>query len=142
MNNNNEFYEQLDNFKELLFEDIKDIATKFNIPLIVWGENSASEYGYEKISDTGLYLDDNWVKRYGVNNNTTDNDWHDKILNQKNTIAYNYDRNKSFVPLSIFLGEFLKWDVKKSFKVEKKNGNHIVFFFSFKIRIIILLASL
>jgi len=105
-----------------IFNLPRKIAYKFKIPLIIYGENSASEYGYEKFSDTGLYLDDNWVKRYGVNNNTTDSDWHDKILNPKNTIAYNYDKNKSFKPLSIFLGEFLKWDVKKSFKIAKKNG--------------------
>ena len=27
------------------------IAEKFNIPLIVWGENSASEYGYKNLKN-------------------------------------------------------------------------------------------
>lgn len=105
-----------------IFNLPRKIASKFRIPLIVYGENSASEYGYTKFSDTGFYLNENWVKKYGVNNNTTDEDWHDHILNRKNTIAYNHKENKSFKPLSIFLGEFLKWDVNKSFKVAKKNG--------------------
>ncbi len=105
-----------------IFNLPRKIASKFEIPLIVYGENSASEYGYEKFSDTGLYLNDSWVKKYGVNHNTTNNDWHDKILKNKDTIAYNNEGNRSFKPLSIFLGEFLKWDVKKSFAVAKKNG--------------------
>lgn len=105
-----------------IFNLPRKIANKLKIPLIIYGENSASEYGYEKFSDTGLYLDDKWVKKYGVNNNTNVSDWYDKVLDRKNTLAYKNDKKKSFKPLSIFLGEFLKWDIKKSFKIAEKNG--------------------
>ncbi len=51
------------------------IAAKFNIPLIVWGENSAFEYGSDEESDTGFKLDGKWVKNYGVTHGTTAKDW-------------------------------------------------------------------
>ena len=52
-----------------------NIAVKFNIPLIVYGENSAFEYGSEKDGYDGFLLDSTWVKRFGVTHSTCAADW-------------------------------------------------------------------
>src|SRR5205085_5485740 len=51
------------------------IATRFGIPLIVWGENSAFEYGGPEEERTGFRLDAAWLKRFGVTHGTTARDW-------------------------------------------------------------------
>ena len=70
-------------------------AIEKNIKLILWGENSATEYGgTEKL------------KKY-------------------NTAPYNLPSQKQINKhgiKEIFLGEFFKWDPKKIFKISKKYG--------------------
>ena len=41
-----------------------NIAEKFKIPLILWGENSAFESTYSKLK--GKRLDNKWREKYGV----------------------------------------------------------------------------
>ena len=55
------------------------LATKFEIPLILWGENSADEYGGEN-ELKGFRLNHKWLLKYGVTNGTTHLDWVDKII--------------------------------------------------------------
>ncbi|MEO9183302.1 MAG: N-acetyl sugar amidotransferase, partial [Kofleriaceae bacterium] len=51
------------------------IAVKFQIPLVVWGENSAFEYGGSEESRTGFKLDRAWLQGHGVTHGTTARDW-------------------------------------------------------------------
>ena len=46
------------------------VALKFDIPLIVWGENSAQEYGGINKEINNFRLNKNWFKKYGVTNGT------------------------------------------------------------------------
>ena len=43
-----------------------NIAEKFKIPLILWGENSAFEYGGSNKKLKGKRLDNKWREKYGV----------------------------------------------------------------------------
>ena len=99
------------------------IACNFRIPLIVWGENSAKEYGYKK-KDHLLKknLDKEWVKNYGVTNSTLAEDWIDKEIKLKNIILYSDKQNLKNKPYSIFLADYFKWDPLISYKVAKKRG--------------------
>ena len=49
--------------KFLLGESFLEIAASFGIPLIVWGENSAFEYGTDDEALTGFKLNSNWLKK-------------------------------------------------------------------------------
>ena len=60
-----------------------NLAQKFNIPYIFWGENSAREYGGSKKDQKIKNLNDKWIKKYGVNFGTTAKDWIDKDLTKK-----------------------------------------------------------
>jgi len=97
------------------------VAKKFNIPLIIWGENSASEYGYQINQDTGTSMNKDWIDKYGVTNKTDANYWKDSFLNQKKLFGYRAHNSKNFIK-SIFLGEYIKWDPKKSLKNAKRSG--------------------
>ena len=101
------------------------IALKFSIPLIIWGENSAQEYGGDEKSINNFILNKNWFKKYGVTNGTTAKNWISKDITQKKLTPYLnsdwklFDQNNI---MSIFLGHFLKWDTENSYNVAKKNG--------------------
>ena len=51
------------------------LAVRFRIPLVVWGENSAFEYGNAAEAHTGFTLDGTWLRTYGVTHGTTAADW-------------------------------------------------------------------
>ena len=105
-----------------IFNLPQKIAKLFKIPLIIYGENSASEDGFDDKKDLGFNLDEKWIKKYGVTHNTRAEDWYDKKLNSKNMTAYKSPDKKGFKPKSLFLGEFFKWDTEKSLKIAKKSG--------------------
>jgi N-acetyl sugar amidotransferase len=97
------------------------IAKSFNIPLIIWGENSAAEYGTKKIKEIKEKMDKKWINNFGTIDNTNASFWKDSFLNDKKMIAYEETKSINKVQ-SIFLGEFLKWDPKRILKISKKNG--------------------
>ena len=97
------------------------IAKNFNIPLVVWGENSAAEYGTKKPKEIKDTMDKKWIKNFGVLNHTDANFWKDSFLDDKKMIAFEETKSNRKTQ-SIFLGEYLKWDPKKILKISKKNG--------------------
>ena len=64
------------------------IANKFGIPLIVWGENSAVEYGQVSRADLDSVMSNSWRKYYGVNNGTVIYDWVGNDLKKKDLLSY------------------------------------------------------
>ena len=51
------------------------VAVRFDIPLVVWGENSADEYAGLGDPDRGERMTGRWLKRFGVTHGTTAKDW-------------------------------------------------------------------
>ena len=101
-----------------------NIAIEKNIKLIIWGENSADEYG-GRANLKGKYMNNEWRKYYGVTNGTKIVDWYDNRLNKKNTNIFNIPSQKKIKKnkiTEIFLGHFFKWDPKKIYKISKKAG--------------------
>tara|TARA_B100001093_G_scaffold516342_1_gene594888 strand:+ start:318 stop:1433 length:1116 start_codon:yes stop_codon:yes gene_type:complete len=108
-----------------LFNIPLKIALSFGIPLVVWGENSAFEYGDASEERMGFKLDSNWLKKYGVTHGTTATDWVDKELSAKELTPYSGpspdDLEKQGV-LAVFLGYYFPWDVNTSYQTAKKHG--------------------
>lgn len=102
------------------------IAVKFHIPLVVWGENSAFEYGSGgDDSLTGHRLDANWLRYYGVTNGTTASDWIDADLTEKQLSSYFGPTDAELDHYSvnaIFLGHYFAWDVVTSLRVAQAHG--------------------
>lgn len=101
------------------------LAKQMKIPLIVYGENSASEYGGQESDTNQSDLDEDWVKIYGVTQGTTSKNWADKFVTLKDLVAYSVPNRTELVKLgirSIFLGHFLEWDPRITRDVALANG--------------------
>ncbi|EKD28611.1 MAG: Flagellin modification protein, PseA [uncultured bacterium] len=101
------------------------IALNFDIPLIVWGENSAMEYGTKKEELTGFKLDSKWRKLYGVTHGTEAKDWIADDLTEKELTPYFAPKDSELEQKDIkavFLGYYFKWDVETSLHYALKHG--------------------
>ena len=108
-----------------LFNIPPTVAVRFRIPLVVWGENSAFEYGGPAEEQTGFRLDDAWRRKYGVMHGTKADDWIGPALSAADLTPYRgpSDRDLSEAGvLAIFLGYYLAWDVTESLRVAEENG--------------------
>ncbi|WP_096701983.1 N-acetyl sugar amidotransferase [Magnetospirillum sp. 15-1] len=108
-----------------LFNIPLTIAARFRIPLVVWGENSAFEYGSANDAHTGFRLDAEWLRTYGVTHGTTAADWVDDELSAKDLAAY-FGPTEAELSASgvraIFLGYYLPWDPEETRRVAALHG--------------------
>jgi N-acetyl sugar amidotransferase len=108
-----------------LFNIPLSIAVRFEIPLVVWGENSAFEYGTRDEALTGFRLDRAWLLRHGVTHGTTAADWVDDELTTKQLAAYfgpDPDTLEARGIRAAFLGYYLSWDPENTRAVAAAHG--------------------
>ena len=108
-----------------LFNIPLTIALRFDIPLVVWGENSAFEYGGDREEQTGFQLDDRWLRTYGVTHGTTAEDWVSDDLTAQELTAYfgpNEAELKTKGVLAVFLGYYFPWDPETSLNAALAGG--------------------
>lgn len=98
------------------------LATKFDIPFIFWGENSAKEYSGTNKNIKLKYLDEKWIRKFGVNADTEIKYWFNKELTKKKLTPYLFDFKKKKKVKAIFLGDYFSWDPKKVLKISQKLG--------------------
>lgn len=101
------------------------LAVKYKIPLVVWGENSAFEYGGTKEERVGFKLDGRWRKKYGVSHGTSAKDWISKDLTQKELTPYFGPSDRELEAagvLAVFLGYYFPWDPTTSLKTAVAHG--------------------
>ncbi|HYF02553.1 MAG TPA: N-acetyl sugar amidotransferase [Patescibacteria group bacterium] len=101
------------------------IAMKFDVPLVVWGENSAFEYGGTEEEKTGFQLDKAWLKKYGVTHGTTAEDWISDELTAKELTPYFSPTDEELQQknvLAVFLGYYFPWDPETSLAVARAHG--------------------
>jgi N-acetyl sugar amidotransferase len=108
-----------------LFNIPLKIAAQFSIPLVVWGENSAFEYGGTTEERTGFRLDRAWLKKYGVTHGTTAHDWVSETLTEKELTPYfgtTDDELERAGVSALFLGYYFAWDPETSLRVANEHG--------------------
>ena len=101
------------------------IAVNFRIPLILWGENSAFEYGGSDESLKGIQLTHSWLKQYGVTNGTVAEDWVDDDLTAAELAPYRWPSDSEQANAgvtAIFLGHYFQWDPHMTYAVAAENG--------------------
>lgn len=101
------------------------IASLYKIPLVVWGENSALQYGGGEDEWKGLTLDSEWLAKYGVTHGTTAKDWVDEDLTAEEMTPYFGPSDKDVEEAGIravFLGCYFKWDPEMTMREAKKYG--------------------
>ena len=103
------------------------MAVKFNIPLIIWGENPQLEYGQPTDVNKDTILDREWNEKNGGY-------FLDKIK-PKDMVKYGFqlDELRPYIyptdeeirkvgVTGVFLGSYLKWDIFKQLDIVKKIG--------------------
>jgi N-acetyl sugar amidotransferase len=108
-----------------LFNIPLTIAVRYGIPLVVWGENSAFEYGGTGEQRTGFRLDSAWLRRYGVTHGTTARDWAGGELSEKALTAYFGPDDAELARAgvnAVFLGYYFEWDPDVTYSVARAHG--------------------
>ena len=92
------------------------VAVNYNIPLLIWGENSQFEYGGPASHKNNNYLDRNWLEQFQMSGHRLEDVIHDGVnLDDIKTLHYPTDEEINKVGVTgLFLGYFEKWDTKKN----------------------------
>lgn len=102
-------------------------AVKFNIPLIIWGENSQQEYGGPNLeSIQSQVLNRKWLEEFG---GLLGNRIQDMIgvggITEKDLTPYFYPSDEEINKVGVtglFLGSYFFWDARKQLEVVKNCG--------------------
>jgi N-acetyl sugar amidotransferase len=108
-----------------LFSIPLTLAARLRIPLVVWGENSAFEYGGPEDERQGFKLDARWLRRYGVTHGTTVNEWVSDGLTERDLVAYRTPSDAELDAagvLAVFLGYYFPWDPESTLTVALAHG--------------------
>ena len=103
------------------------IAVKYKIPLIIWGENPQFEYGQPTDISIDTILDRKWLEKNGGyfldKIKPQDMIKHGFELNDIQPYLYPSDEEINQVGITgIFLGSYIKWDIFKQLETVKAIG--------------------
>jgi N-acetyl sugar amidotransferase len=101
-------------------------AVKFNIPLVIWGENPQQEYGGPIEAIENKHLNRKWLEEFGglLGNRIQDMVGVDG-LTEKDLTPYFYPSDEEINRVGvvgIFLGHYFFWDARKQLEIVKKHG--------------------
>lgn len=94
------------------------LAQKFNIPFVIYGENSAYEYGN---TDKDFYLANPIIQKMSDKLEEDKSWWVEKGLREEEVSSIQLDKMKK-LPEVIYLSYFYPWSSLKNLKIAKKYG--------------------
>jgi len=101
-------------------------AVQFNVPLIVWGENSQNEYGGPAASTESNVLNRRWLEEFGGLLGMRVSDLIDQEgIEAKHLINYTYPSDEELARVGVtglFLGYYLPWDGLSNSLIAQANG--------------------
>lgn len=102
------------------------IAVAFNIPLIIWGENSQLEYGGPKAARMKNVLDRRWLEEFGGLLGFRVEDMIGvEGVTRRDLLPYIYPSDNDLRRVGVkglFLGYYFKWDARKQLEIVKQYG--------------------
>lgn len=102
------------------------IAVKFKIPLIIWGENSQNEYGGPASSPDSKILNRKWLEEFGGLLGLRKNDLTEEFGIQKNDLLlYEYPTDEELNEVGVtglFLGYYFPWDGLSNYFISSNYG--------------------
>lgn len=101
-------------------------AVQFNVPLIVWGENSQNEYGGPATAAENNVLNRRWLEEFGglLGMRVSDLLGMDGIT-ASNLITYTYPTDEELARVGVtglFLGHYMPWDGLANTLIAQANG--------------------
>jgi N-acetyl sugar amidotransferase len=101
------------------------IAVRFNIPLILWGECGQNEYGGPAASQQNNTLDRNWMEEFALVGLRVDDMIGFNNIEIKNLSMFVYpddDKINAIGVTGVFLGYYLPWDGYNNKLIAQANG--------------------
>ncbi len=101
------------------------VAAAREIPLVIFGENSAFEYGSSVEGLDGARMDRRWIKSFGVSAGTTAEDWVDQDLSAADLAPWRLPDEALIAAKGIevvFLGHYFPWDPENSLRIARAHG--------------------
>ena len=122
------------------------VAVRYNIPLIVWGENPQSDYGGPLKDMENKYLDQKWCEEYGTRVGGQTNPYFGPEVMLQHGIERKFlkpyiyptdDEIKRVGVTGIFLGYFIRWNIQiftnfirmfisNSINISQTNANKLI----------------
>jgi len=101
-------------------------AVQFNVPLIIWGENSQNEYGGPAAAAENNVLNRRWLEEFGglLGMRVSDLVGIDGI-EERNLIPYTYPSDEELQRVGVtglFLGHYLPWDGLSNALIAQAHG--------------------
>lgn len=101
-------------------------AVQFNVPLIVWGENSQNEYGGPVTAAKNNILNRRWLEEFGGLLGMRVTDLVDmEGIEHKHLINYSYPTDEELQRVGVtglFLGHYIPWDGLSNTLIAQANG--------------------
>lgn len=101
-------------------------AVQFNVPLIIWGENSQNEYGGPAAAAENNILNRRWLEEFGGLLGLRVSDLVGmEGIEAKHLIPYSYPTDEELARVGvtgIFLGHYLPWDGLSNFLIAQSYG--------------------
>lgn len=112
-----------------LFTVPVQVAVRYRIPLIVWGECSQFEYGGPASTRQAIVLDRRWMEEFGGLRGLRVED----VLNltdvsPRDLVAYTYPPIEDLEASGcrgVFLGQYMYWDARSQLDIIKRYGFHV-----------------
>lgn len=102
------------------------MAVNFNVPLIIWGENSQNEYGGPAAAVENNVLDRRWLEEFGGMLGLRVNDLvGQEGITKKDLIPFTYPTDEELKRVGvtgIFLGYYIPWEGLHNVLVAKAHG--------------------
>lgn len=102
------------------------IAVKFNIPLIIWGENSQNEYGGPASSPDSKILNRRWLEEFGGLLGLRINDLIEEFgIQKEDLLLYEYPTDEELNDAGVtglFLGYYYPWDGLSNYIIAANSG--------------------
>lgn len=101
-------------------------AVDFNVPLIIWGENSQNEYGGPAAAAENNVLNRRWLEEFGglLGLRVSDLSGTDEI-EPRHLLLYQYPSDEELARVGVtglFLGHYLPWDGLSNALIAQANG--------------------
>jgi N-acetyl sugar amidotransferase len=101
-------------------------AIQFNVPLIIWGENSQNEYGGPAAASDQNILNRRWLEEFGglLGMRVSDLVEHN-FIKQRDLINYTYPSDEELSRVGVtglFLGYYLPWDGLSNALIAQASG--------------------
>ena len=103
-------------------------AVQYNVPLVIWGENSQNEYGGPASAAKDNVLNRRWLEEFGGLLGLRVSDMIGREgIHKKDMIPYFYPTDEDLKRVKVtglFLGYYLPWDGLTNFLLAQANGFH------------------